>query len=390
MQHAERKLGDRKALVVRRFIALALALSILSSGVSGCSQPIDTGSSVPAQSQPFVALLALVGLGIGLTAWHHHNENQHGGGGTPTLFGASFLIPPFINGYKPVSLVVDSANFTLGAVVVPTAGGTGKFTEIQQASYGASPFGTYSLPAGYAPTAVAMDSSGITWFVDGAGTVQACDTMTSATTTCSSLGTFSDGLGAGSRSIGADVNFVMVIMDGGSGKVKWWVFPTATGSTANTGTYTSTTTSPIFATDAIESTSVSASSFAVYHQDGTSDVVTFTASGTTVTVNNQPSYLFKPAPLVGPSDFEQESLNVAFFSFTGAPAGAYSLSKFEAAAPVGLGHPTVTSELITFNGQFSPTGARFFPPLFSIRSDANEGSIWAIDQAGDIVNFLPF
>src|SRR4029077_5168319 len=101
----------------------------------------------------------------------------------------------------------------------------------------------------------------------------------------------------------------------------------------------------------------------VYHLDGTSDVVTFTTSGTTVTVNNQPSYIFKPAPLAGPSNFEQESLAVAFFSFTGAPAGAYSLSKYEATTPVGLGHPTVTSQLIAFNGQLSPTGAPFHAPL---------------------------
>src|SRR5690348_14028013 len=83
--HAAEPIARRpKGPVVRRFIALALALAILSSGVSGCSQPIDTGSSIPAQSQPIVALLALVGLGIGLTAWHHHNENRSGGGGTPT------------------------------------------------------------------------------------------------------------------------------------------------------------------------------------------------------------------------------------------------------------------------------------------------------------------
>ena len=373
---------------MRRFIALALALTILSSGVSGCSQPIDTGSSIPAQSQPIVALLALVGLGIGLTAWHHHNENQHGGGGTPTIFGASFLIQPFISGYKPTSLVVDQLNFTLGAVEVPTAGGTGKFTEIQASSSGASPFGTYALPSGYAPSAVAMDQNGITWFVDSAGKVQACDAMTASTTNCSSLGVFTDGLGAGSRSIGADVNFVVVVMDGGSGKVKWWALPT--GGSASSGIYTPTTTSPIFATDAIESTSVSPSSFTVYHQDGSSDVITFTASGSTVTLNNEPSYVFKPAPLAGPSDFQQESTDVAFFAFTGAPAGAYSLSKFVANAPVGLGHPTVSSQLIEFNGQFSPTGPHFASPLFSVRADPNETSIWALDQAGDIVNFLPF
>jgi len=376
---------------VRRLIALAVALSILSSGISGCSQPIDTGSSVPAQSQPLVALLALVGLGIGLTAWHHHNENHHGGGGTPTIFGANFIVQPFISGFKPVDLVPDAINGAIGAIELPTSGtGTGEFTEIQGFSGGSS-FGTYTLPVNYKPTAVGMDSNGITWFVDANGVVQACDVMTQTTTNCSSLGTFNDGLGVGSRSIAADLNFVIVIMDAGAGKVKYWVLPTASGSTAATGTYTSTTASPIYVADAIEPTPAGgASGFTAYHQDGTSDIITFTASGSTVIVNNQPSFAFNPAPLVSESNFNQAT-KVQFYSFTGAPGGAYNLTKYETVGAVGLGHPTVASELIEFNGQVgNPTLAPFVSPLASIHVDAVEGEIWAIDHAGNIVNFTPF
>src|SRR5579872_2080427 len=64
--------------------ALVIACT-LSLSVTSCSQPIDNGSKIPAQSQPFVALLALIGLGIGLTAIHHHNEKGAGPGPGPSV-----------------------------------------------------------------------------------------------------------------------------------------------------------------------------------------------------------------------------------------------------------------------------------------------------------------
>ena len=100
---------------MRRLIATVAALTILCSGMSGCSQPIDPGSSIPAQSQPIVALLALVGLGIGLTAWHHHNEH-HGSGPAATVFPAQFTVPPLIAGFKAVDLAPDPVNITIGAL----------------------------------------------------------------------------------------------------------------------------------------------------------------------------------------------------------------------------------------------------------------------------------
>jgi hypothetical protein len=379
---------------MRRFVAIALALSLLSASLGGCSQPIDTGSSVPAQSQPFVALLALVGLGIGLTAWHHHNEHHSSGGGGPTIFGAQFLVPPFISGFAPVDLAVDPANIAVGAIELPTAGGgTGKFTEIQNQSGGGVPFGTETLQLGYVPTSVAIDPSGVTWFVNASGLVEECDILTSTTTTCnSSLGPFNDGLGAGSRSIAADGNFVFVILDAGGGKVKWWVESLTSSPPTATGTYTSNSTAAIFPGDAVKSTpSGGFSDFTVYHQDGTSDNVTFTVSGSTLTLNAQPNMSFNPVPAVAPSNFGVDlNSKDAFYAFSGSPTGSYDLTKYESTSVVGLGNPTATSELIRFNGQEGNASAIFTPPLTSVHFDTAEGTVWALDHAGNIVAFAQF
>ncbi|HEY7994412.1 MAG: hypothetical protein ACHQY2_04960 [Candidatus Eremiobacterales bacterium] len=379
---------------MRRFIAVTLAATILMAPLGGCSQPIDTGSSVPAQSQPFVALLALIGLGIGLTALHHHNEAHSGSGGTGgNPIGAQFSVGPFISGYKPVDLVVDPVNVSLGALESPLGGGgTGKFTEIQDISNAAQPFGTYTLPANYSPVAVAMDVNGLTWFVDATGKVQGCAAMTLGESgTCISQGTFTDGLGAGSRSIVVDVGFIFVIMDAGGGKVKWWALQ-ATPPGTGTGTYTSTSTSPVYAANAVELTTTPPSGFTVYHQDGSSDFITFALSGSTLSLTQQANFLYTPASLVGLSNIGGEvSGKDAVFGFTGAPAGSYSMTKYETATANGIGQATATSELIDFNGQVgNPSAAPFTAPLSAVHLDAGENSIWAIDAAGRIVNFAPF
>lgn len=389
-------IADLKGLPVRRFVALALALSLLTSGMSGCSQPIDTGSSVPAQSQPIVALLALLGLGIGLTAWHHHNEAHHGGGSSPPIFPAVFSVPPFISGYVPVDLVSDGVNAAEGALELPTSGGgTGKFTEIQASGGTGVSVGTETLAANYAPSAVAMDTTGTTWFVNGTGSVQECAAMTSSTTTCSStIGPFSDGLGTGLRSISADTNFVFVVADAGNGTVKWWAAALTTSPIVfGTGTYSSNTTAPIYPADAVEVTTTGGglSNFTVYHQDGSSDDVTFSLSGSTLTISALANMKFNPAPLVSLSNFEAGATNFDFYSFTGSATGAYSLTKFVSTALFGLTAPTATSELIDLNGQVgSPAGAPFRAPLKSIHFDSAENSIWAIDSSASIVNFAPF
>ena len=349
---------------------------------------------MPAQSQPFVALLALIGLGIGLTALHHHNEAHSGsGGGNVPVVGAQFSVGSLISGYKAVDLVPDAVNFSLGALEIPIAGGgTGKFTEIQAISNSPSPFGTYTLPATYSPVAVAMDANGLTWFVDAAGKVQGCAAMAQGESgTCSSQGTFTDGLGAGSRSIAVDDNaFIVVIMDAGSGKVKWWATEGSSGS--GTGTYASASTSPIYAADAIELTTTPPAAFSVYHQDGSSDLISFALNGTTLSITEQPNFNYAPASLVGLSNIGGEvSGKDAVFGFTGAPAGSYSMTKYETTSAVGIGQATATSELIDNNGQVgNPSGGPFTAPLNSVHLDLNENSIWAIDAGGRIVNFAPF
>lgn len=380
---------------MRRIIAVTVAVALLAAPVSGCSQPIDNGSSIPAQSQPIVALLALIGVGIGLTAWHHHNvaHEGSGGGGIGSIVGAQFSVAPFISGYKPVDLAVDPANVALGALELPTAGGgTGKFTEIQDFSNTASPFGTYTLPANYAPTAVAMDANGLAWFVDANGKVQGCAAITQGETgTCTSQGAFFDGLGAGSRSIAVDTSaFVVVILDAGGGKVKWRA--TDGSGDTGTGTYTSASTSPIYAADSIKLTTTPPSGFTVVHQDGSSEFITFSLSGTTLSIAQQANFLFVPASLVGLSDIGSEiSGKVATFGFTGAPSGSYSFTKYETSSAVGLGQAAAASQLIDSNGQVgNPSAGPFTAPLISPQFDTGEGSVWAIDSAGRIVNFAPF
>ena len=378
---------------MRRFIAVAVALTILWAPISGCSQPIDTGSTVPAQSQPFVALLALIGLGIGLTAWHHHNEAHEGSGGGVPIVGAQFSVGPLISGYKAVDLVVDPVNVALGALETPVGGGgTGKFTEIQAFSGTAQSFGTYTLPANYSPAAVAMDSNGLTWFVDANGKLQGCAVMSPGISgTCTSQGTFVDGLGAGSRSIAVDVNgFIVVIMDGGSGTVKWWA--TAGGAASGTGTYTSASTSPIYSTDSIKLTTTPPAGFTVFHEDGSSDFITFAENGSTLSITVQANFNYQPPSLAGLTDFGSEvSGKDAFYGFTGVPSGSYSMTKYETTSSVGVGSATATSQLIDLNGQVgNPSSGPFTAPLSAPQLDTGENAIWAIDPTGRIVNFAAF
>lgn len=380
--------------LVRRIIAVTVAVALFAAPLGGCSQPIDNGSSIPAQSQPIVALLALIGVGIGLTAWHHHNEAHEGsgGGGVGSIVGAQFSVAPFITGYKPVDLVVDTVNVALGALELPTAGsGTGKFTEIQDFSNTASPFGTYTLPASYAPTAVAMDANGLTWFDDANGHVQGCAAMAQGEQgTCASQGTFSDGLGAGSRSMAVDINFILVVTDAGGGKVKWWA--TDGSGDTGTGTYASSTTASIYSADSVKLTTTPPSGFTVFHQDGSSDFLTFTVSGSSLSISAQANFIYSPASLVGDSGVGSElSGKIATFGFTGAPSGSYSFTKYETSSAVGLGQAAASSQLVDLNGQVgNPSAGPFTAPLSSPQFDTGEASVWAIDSTGRIVNFAPF
>jgi hypothetical protein len=385
---------------VRRFVAVALALSLLASSLAGCSQPIDTGSSVPAQSQPIVALLALIGLGIGLTALHHHNEDHHGSGPGANVTAPAVVVTPFISGYAPADLApnpVGNGTGDLALVDLPSGSGTGRYAEIFLSVTGtgstAELVGAYALPAGYLPKALAVDPSGDAWFDDSSGKVYECGPLTSGVTTCSiGAGPLTDGLPVGARSIGVDGNFLFITEDGGSGKVDYSYLPVnPIGTSFTTGSYQSSSSASIYSMDAVEATPPASggSGYTVYHQDGSSDLVTFSASGSSVTLNDTTSFVYTPVPLEAPSDYIEDSVtaNGAFFALSGNAGATYQITRYTSATNSGLGQLPAASATIASNGR---TGGPWVPPMISLHADASESILWGIDAHGNIVGFPVF
>ena len=366
---------------MRRLLAVALALSLLSSSLAGCSQPIDTGSSVPAQSQPIVALLALIGLGIGITAWHHHNEAHHGGGG-PTIVPPVQVLGPLLSGYKAVDLANDPFDIGFGVLESPAAAGVSKFALVSGGS-----FASYSLPAAYSPVALAVDpNTGDDWFVDAAGKVQGCLPPASSVTTCSTSGlpvpTFNDGLGVGNRAIASDGSFVFIALDAGGGAVKWFSFNLSDGTTT-TSNYASQTTAGLYPADFVISTpQAAASGFTVFHSDGRSDLVTIPPS-------DVPSFTFAPTPLKAPSNvvLALDAVNQAFYAPTGSSSGVYDITRYTNQFDAGISKLNTLSVTIADNGQ---TGGPFVPPLTSLHVDSQDQQLVGIDAAGNIVEFAQF
>jgi hypothetical protein len=373
---------------VRRFLALALVVCLLSSGIAGCSQPVDTGSTIPPQSQPIVALLALVGLGIGLTAYHHHNEHR-GGGPAPSIVPAVNVLQPFVPNYLPSDLAIDVPNATVG--VLETNGTQpAKFLEISLSTGVAVQVGLFTLTAGFAPTAISIDPSAHAWFVSNNGDVVECDIGNSfATGTCSSsITAFRDTLPAGQRSIVVDSNFIFIIEDGGSGKVNWYFQALAGGSPAS-GSYNSASTSSLFTRDAIESTSTGAggSDFTAYHQDGRSESITIPSANT---ISQSPSFTFAPTPLGAPSDNFLSGGLYTLYAFTGNPTGTYQITRYQSPSPTGLGSQlTAASINIAVNGSMGG-GPVFGLPLSNLHYDGSELVLWSLDPAGAIVYFAAF
>jgi hypothetical protein len=371
---------------LRRIIAVALALSLLGSTLSGCSQPIDTGSTVPPQSQPIVAILALVAIGIGLTAYHHHNEEHHGGGPGSTIVPPAQVLSPLFTGYRATQLAVDSFDAGIGVLESPTVSGT----DARFALVTGTTFNYYALPAGYLPIAAAVDPNGNDWFVDQNGNVQGCAAPATGVLTCVpgsiAFSTTHDGLGTGTRSVAVDDFNLFIDRDGGGGLVKWFAF-NLSGDTTQTATYQSTSTSGLYPTGNVESTPPSSgvSGFAVFHTDGRSDLVTLSP------VADAPNFTFSPVPLVAPSDQVQAvDLNDAFYATTGSSAATYRLARYENANPTGVGELTTASITIAVNGQTgAPSSMPYALPLSSVQADA-ENNVWAVDASGNIVQFGQF
>lgn len=365
-----------------RLLAVLVIVAIMAPSLTACSQPIDNGSTVPAQSQPFVALLALIGLGIGLTAWHHHNEN-HGGGGPPPV---SVTAPQSVQslGIGAFDMTLDlSAGGTGGAGAIGNQGAGGTYTFLETDSIG-SDNGSYTLPLGYHPRAVAIDAAANDWFVDGVGNVDKCAAPASSVTACTPLLTFSDGLPtAGNRSIAADNTHVFIAEDNNAGTVSWAAFGLdGTGRIA--GSYVYTGGLGMATQDAVSTTTGSAaiSQFTIVHRDGSSWVITL---GTSTTKN---SFTLTPAPNSNANVATFDGVN--FYGLLGSPTtGSYQIGQWvgtgntKGLTPGMLVNPPLT---IASNGQVNTDAGVYSLPLNSVRS--LDGSlVYTLDANGRLVIF---
>lgn len=368
----------------RRFahcVALLLIISTLSLSLASCSQPIDTGSKVPAQSQPFVALLALVGLGIGLTALHHHNERGSGGPGP----GPSITAPSSIQGLGIGAFDIAFDPSVPGAVgALGSAAGGGRYG-FEEVGAGASS-GSYTLPAAYQPKGLAIDANGADWFVDSLGTVKKCAAPAPSVTTCTPLLSFSDGLPAGGvRSIAADNLHVFIAQDDTHGTVTWAAFVLAGGGrTSNAYTYP-TTNRGLYNNDAVQTIAGLSLTFVfeLFHADGAS----WTVAGLSPATKNP--FILAPAP--GANVATADGVN--FFGMLGSTtSGGYQIGHWVGANNgVGATPGSLRATLqIAFNGQVNTDRGFYALPLQSLHVDPISGqTLFALDSAGNLVTFSP-
>lgn len=368
---------------MRKVICCLTIACVLALPLSGCSQPIDNGSSVPAASQPIVALLALVGVGIALTAYHHHNEHRGGGPGV-TITPQMNIIGPLISGSHATDLAFDPVNLGIGVLEVPNASGLTSFALITGGS-----FLSYTLPSGYSPIAMSVDTqNGVDWFVDSTGKVQGCLAPVAGVTTCTTTSlpvpVFHDGLGTGPRSIAVDQFFVFVAKDGGAGAVNWFAGNLNDGTTT-TSSYRSQSTATLYSADTAISTPQSASAFTVFHSDGKSDLVSIPPAVA-------PSFTYSPIPLLAPSNNVPalDGVNRAFFALTGSVGGTYQITRYTNSFNAGTGPLKTQSIIIANNGQTGDTANPWTLPLSSLHADPQDQLLVGIDGSGNIIEFAEF
>lgn len=362
----------------RRIVAFGLVLLVLASA-SGCSQPIDPNSSVPAQWQPVVLVAALVGVGFGIAALDHKNSsNNSGGGSTPTLTTATFVGSV---GNTPVDLSIDpSVSGSVG--VLGSNGGPGMygFSELGSSSTNA---GSYTLTAGYHPIAVAIDGSGNDWFVDNAGNVQSCAPPTSTPRTCTPLVAVNDGLGTGGvRAIAADTTHVFIIDDNENKMVAWAAFALdGNGRVTSTYTYTG---SPTYAHDATAAaTGTVVATYLAFHQDGTSWTIPLPGPA------QQNTFTFSP-PALASGNIAYDGTNL-FYGPVGSPTtGSYQIVRYAAPGNTNGQNPGSIAARITigYNGATSPNAQAFALPVRAIKTDGF--SLYMLDAHGNLVVFSAF
>lgn len=360
----------------QRICAFGLALLVISSA-AGCTKPIDPDSSVPAELQPVVFLVAAVGIGFGIAALDHKNSNNSSGT-TTNLTKATFVGSV---GNTPFDLATDpSVSGSVGALGSNGGAGMYGFTEIGSSSTNA---GSFTLIAGYHPFGVAIDGSGNDWFDDNAGNVESCAPPTSTPRTCTPLVSFNDGLGTGGvRAIAADTTHVFIVDDNENKTVNWAAFALdGTGKLIGSYTYTGTS---IYAHDAVSAASAAAiATYLAFHQDGTSWTIPLPGPAQLNT------FTFNPAPL--------SSANVAydgttlFYGTVGSPTtGSYQIARYAAPGNTTGQNPGSIAARITIgnNGQTSPSAQAFALPVHALRTDGF--SLYMLDAHGKLVVFNAF
>jgi hypothetical protein len=318
-------------------------------------------------------LLALVGVGIGLTALHHHNERRGVGPG-PSITPVARIIGPAF-GFRFADLSINGTGGTVGAL--ETSGTGAQFNDLSAFIL------SYFLPTGYFPQALAVDPSGDGWFVDSAGNIKECAPPSTTGTTCTPVVTYVDGLAAGGRSIAMDGTTLIIVQDAGSGNVN--VAYEQLGGTIQRTSYHNASGASIFSADAVESVGSGAGSvFAVSNVDGTSTVVSFPFT-------TAPSFTFSPVPAGAPSNVQVDPStgNATFSATTGSFTGTYQITRYisPSSSPIGSSFGSTSSIVIELNGQFG--GPALFPPLTSLHIDGSLDT-FVVDSAGNVEEFAPF
>jgi len=221
---------------VRRTLALAVIVVTLSVNLGGCSTPVDTGSNIPAQSQPIVTVLALLGLGFAITAFHHHSETHPPSSQKVPQTPSSVILLRTSNA-SPIDLTLDPLQAGQFGALLAGTGGSASVFDLGDIVDGAVT-SQFTLPTGYKPIAVAIDggSTHEEWFVNPSGLVDGC--VLGPTTCTPSPAPFSDTLAAGgTRYIAADSQHIFIARDDGSTTVTWAAFDFA-ATLVGTGSYT--------------------------------------------------------------------------------------------------------------------------------------------------------
>jgi hypothetical protein len=361
---------------LRRCIATITIALVAAWGLAGCSKPIDPDSSVPAVYQPLVFVAAAVGVGILLTS---HTHSSTSGGTTPP---PPVTAPVFVGalGNQPFDISLDLSTAGFGGVgALGKAGGGGRYSFLEVESPGPDN-GSYALPTGYTPIAVAIDGDGNDWFVDSTGLVDKCPAPVSGVTTCTPSLSFNDGLGSsGVRTIAADSARVF-IADDLSGTVSWVAYALdGTGKTTGSYTYTGL---GIYNADAAVATLGAAAIYTIFHKDGTSWKVALPTS-------SKNPYTFTPVPLAG-QNMASDGLGNNY-GFLGSASSSYQMGHYVSTGNAAAAPGTLVSTItISFNGQtgLSPLGLGFTPPVRSAHYDGT--FLEMLDSSGNLVVFQGF